>query len=402
MKGILKHKAFLKLYVASIISRFGDSVDMIAFGYLVYQLTGSKMLLASIYIVNVMPNILFSTFAGAFADFYSKKKIIVIGDALRGTVVLIVAYLFYANALSTWHLFAMTFINSTIEAFVAPCKYATIPKLVDEAYYLQINSTLQSVQGVVELLGVAIAGFVIASMGIEGAMVIDAVTFLLSGLIILTVKFPKEAPKPLSGASFMAAYVDGIKYAFGHKAILGLLISGALINFFLTPFNALLPAYIQDILNMGPEGISIMSVCLGVGGILGGILAGVIGKRLGAKGLIFLGLFLLGIFYTVLGLPQYIDFFDSIVVISIDFLLLAAMASVAGAGIKTYLMSAIDKDQLARVGGIMSMFMMCATPLGAFLAGILVTAIPLSLMIVVFGGMILLSTLIPVITLKDV
>ncbi|WP_240840868.1 MFS transporter [Acidaminobacter sp. JC074] len=401
MKGIFKFKRFLRLYLANVISRFGDSVDAIAFAYLVFQLTGSKLLLASIFIVNVIPNILFSTFAGAVVDFYSKKKIIILGDLLRASIVLGAAFLYRAGLLETWHLYVMTFLNSTIESFVSPCKFATIPKLIDEDYYLQVNSTFQSIQGIVELLGLGIAGGLIVALGIEGVMFIDAATFLASGLIILTVAFPHEEKKQFTMDSYRASYKEGVTYVLKHKSILGLIVSAALINFFLSPFNALLPAYIDEVLKMGPEGISFISVALSIGGILGGILAGAIGKKVGPKGLIVSGLALLSVFYVVLGLPNYVPFFSSLLVIGVDAALLAAMASLAGAGLRTFLMTNIEKDKLARVGGVMSMFMMCASPLGAFLAGIFAVIMPLSMMIIIFGSMIMFAVLIPFFTLKE-
>jgi len=391
----------LRLYLANVISRFGDSIDAIAFSYLVFQLTGSKLLLASIFIVNVLPNILFSTFAGAIVDFYSKKKIIIFGDLLRGAIVIGAAMLYKAGMLETWHLYAFTFLNSTIESFVSPCKFATIPKLIDEEYYLQVNSTFQSIQGIVEVLGLGIAGALIVALGIEGVMLIDAATFITSGFIIMTVLFPKEEKKKFTFDGYKESYREGVAYVVKHKAILGLIVSAALINFFLSPFNALLPAYVEEVLKMGPEGISFLSVCISIGGICGGIIAGIIGKKVGPKGLIVSGLALLSVFYVVLGLPHYISIFNSLVVIGIDAALLAAMASLAGAGLRTFLMTTIEKDKLARVGGVMSMFMLCASPLGAFLAGLAVVIMPLSMMIIIFGSMIMFAVLIPVFTLKS-
>jgi len=401
MKGIFKFKRFLRLYLANVISRFGDSIDAIAFSYLVFQLTGSKLLLASIFIVNVLPNILFSTFAGAIVDFYSKKKIIIFGDLLRGAIVIGAAMLYKAGMLETWHLYAFTFLNSTIESFVSPCKFATIPKLIDEEYYLQVNSTFQSIQGIVEVLGLGIAGALIVALGIEGVMLIDAATFITSGFIIMTVLFPKEEKKAFTFDGYRESYKEGVTYVVKHKAILGLIVSAALINFFLSPFNALLPAYVEEVLKMGPEGISFLSVCISIGGIFGGIIAGIIGKKVGPKGLIVSGLALLSVFYVVLGLPHYISIFNSLVIIGIDAALLAAMASLAGAGLRTFLMTTIEKDKLARVGGVMSMFMLCASPLGAFLAGLAVVIMPLSMMIIIFGSMIMFAVLIPVFTLKS-
>jgi len=391
----------LRLYLANVISRFGDSIDAIAFSYLVFQLTGSKLLLASIFIVNVLPNILFSTFAGAIVDFYSKKKIIIFGDLLRGAIVIGAAMLYKAGMLETWHLYAFTFLNSTIESFVSPCKFATIPKLIDEEYYLQVNSTFQSIQGIVEVLGLGIAGALIVALGIEGVMLIDAATFITSGFIIMTVLFPKEEKKAFTFDGYRESYKEGVTYVVKHKAILGLIVSAALINFFLSPFNALLPAYVEEVLKMGPEGISFLSVCISIGGIFGGIIAGIIGKKVGPKGLIVSGLALLSVFYVVLGLPHYISIFNSLVIIGIDAALLAAMASLAGAGLRTFSMTTIEKDKLARVGGVMSMFMLCASPLGAFLAGLAVVIMPLSLMIIIFGSMIMFAVLIPVFTLKS-
>ncbi len=192
MKDILKYTDFTRLYLANTISRFGDSIDMIAYGFMVYQLTGSKLLLATIYFFNVLPNILFSSFMGTIADFFSKKKMIIIGDVLRSIIVLLTAYLYYMKLLETWHLFIFTFLTSSIESFVSPCKYATIPKLIPKEHYMTVNSTLESVTKFVELVGLALAGAIIGGMGVTGAMIINAVTFILSGLIITTVRFPKE------------------------------------------------------------------------------------------------------------------------------------------------------------------------------------------------------------------
>lgn len=396
MKEIFMYKDFTRLYIANTISRFGDSVDMIAYSYLVYLLTGSEVLLATVFIFNVLPNIIFSTFAGTVVDFFSKKNIVILGDLLRASLVLLAAVLHLNNLLLTWHLFSLTFLNSTIETFVSPCKFSTIPKLIDEKHYLLVNSSLRSITNLVELIGLASAGIIIGFIGVSGALILDAITFLISSMIISLVKFPHEKKIALTKSNYSSAYKEGIKFTFNNKVILALVISMALLNFLLTPMNALLPAYVKDILLMGPEGISYFSISFAIGGIFGGIIAGKIGEKLSLKRMIAIGLLLGGVSYTCLGLPIFIPLLNNILIICIFALLLGLFIPFASAGLSTFLMKIIPKDMLARVGAVMNMFGQCATPLGALASAIIVAFFPLSGVILISGMLFIFTTIIPV------
>ncbi|MTI69292.1 MAG: MFS transporter [Firmicutes bacterium] len=397
MKEILKYRDFIKLFIANLISRFGDSIDMIAYGYMVYKLTGSKLSLATIYISNVLPNILFSSFSGTIVDFFSKKKITVLGDVLRGSLVFITAFLYSQNLLVTWHLFFFTFINSTIETFVSPCKFSTIPKLIDEKHYLTINSSLKSITKFIELIGLAIAGTIIGFIGISGAIVIDGVTFLISSLIICFVKFPIEESKKLTKNNYIKSYKKGMNFVFEKKFILSFIISLALLNFLLTPINALAPAYIKDILKMGPEGLSYFSLSFAMGSILGGIVVSKIGKNLGIKKMLFVGLFFTGLFYSSLSLPAFKDMFRPIILACFSMGLIGIFIPFATAALTTFLMTVTPKDMLARVGAVINMFSLSANPLGAFTSGLISSFIGLKFLILGFGILFMITTLLPVV-----
>lgn len=397
---ILLYKDFMKLFVANTISRFGDSIDMIAYGYMVYQLTGSKLLLATLYVFNVLPNIVFSSFAGTIVDFFSKKKIIVLGAFTRGLVVLLTAYLFHVGQLQTWHLFILTFINSTIESFVSPCHSATIPKLIDEEHYLFVNSTLQSVTRFFELMGLAIAGVVIGFIGIPGAMIIDSITFVVSGLIILTAIFPSEERKPLTLTNYSHAYKEGLTFVFKQKGFLSLVLGMAVLNFLLTPINALAPAYVEDVLKKGPEAIGYFSIAFVIGNILGGLIVGKIGENISFKHMISFGLSLSGIAYTMMALPAYTNELSPLFIACGAAFLVGFFVTFASSGLSTFFMTFIPKEMMARVSSVIGMFALSAMPLGSLTSGIISNYLGIEYLIILFGILFVLSTLLPLSALK--
>jgi len=400
IKKLSHYPNFLKLYLANTLSRFGDSIDMIAYGYMVYQLTGSKLLLATLYMINVLPNILFSSFAGAVVDFFPKKSIIILGDVLRGVVVLVTAFVFYFGRLEPWHLFVLTFINSTVESFVSPSQSATIPQLIDEEHYLFVNSTLQSITKVVELAGLAVAGIVIGFIGIAGAMVIDAVTFFVSCIIMLYVKFPHEEKKSLTPENYATSYKEGLNFVLKQKGFLALVLSMAVLNFLLTPINALAPAYVADVLKRGPEAIGYFSIAFIVGNIVGGVVVGKIGKAFSFKIMIAFGLTLTGVAYTMLALPGFLESVSPLAIACCAAFLVGFFVTFASAGLSTLFMSIIPKEMMARVSSVLGMFALSAMPLGSLTSGIISNYVGIEYVIVLFGILFVLTTLLPIYALK--
>lgn len=390
----------MKLYIANTISRFGDSIDMIAYGYMVYQLTGSKLLLATLYMFNVIPNILFSSFAGAVVDFFSKKKIMLLGNLLRGAIVLLTAFLFRQNVLETWHLFILTFLNSSIESFVAPCNSDITPKLIDSEHYLFVNSTLQSITKFVELLGLAIAGIVIGFVGIFGAMIVDSITFILAGLIISTIVFPKEEDKVLTASNYSTAYKEGLGFVLHKKGFLSLVLGMALLNFLLTPINALAPAYVEDVLREGPEAIGYFSIAFIVGNIVGGILIGKIGKKFPFKYMIAFGLSLTGIAYALMALPGFLPHGLSLSIACITAFFVGFFVTFASSGLNTFFMTFIPKDMMARVSSVIGMFALSAMPLGSLASGIISNIFGIQYLIILFGIIFVFSTILPIRALR--
>ena len=154
---ILKNeKNFRYMILANLISRFGDSVDAIAYSWMVYQLTGSTAWLSVILGVNMVPTVLFQPLGGALTEYFRKKRVIVVCDIARGGVVFLTGACMLLGILRPWHLLILTFVNSSIEALRIPNGLAILPQILKKENYKAAISMDQGVRRTSELVGLCI------------------------------------------------------------------------------------------------------------------------------------------------------------------------------------------------------------------------------------------------------
>lgn len=372
-KTLLKEKQYVKNLIAKLISRFGDSLDTIAYSWMVYELTGSKTMMATLFAVNGIPNLLFGMFAGVFAGYHSKKKIIFTCDMARGLTVLLTAILLLTNTIKPWYLYVLTFFNSTFETFRAPSASSMYSMVLDKEkldYGMSLDSTLVRIA---ELSGFSLAAIFISTIGTGGTIVIDSMTFFISGFIIITIKYQDLIKKEAMtmGGSFKDLK-DGFKYLLESKIVLNMCLIACFINFIFVPFNSMQAPYVKEILNRGVEALSFISVPLLLGMIIMGVLYPKLKKVISGFYTIILGGGFLGISYLLLS--QLGRLSDSIYLLP----LLATCSFLMGIGIvfmsttiQIGLMTLIDKEFFPRVVSIFNVIGLCATPLGGFLVGVL-------------------------------
>lgn len=124
---LIRIRPYMQFMLSKVVSRFGDSIDSIAYSWMVYILTGSKVLMGTLLAVNFLPSIFLGLFAGALVDRMSLKKVIVITNTGRGLFVGITALLFGLGQLEVWHLFVITILNSLLECFTIPAEVSSVP-----------------------------------------------------------------------------------------------------------------------------------------------------------------------------------------------------------------------------------------------------------------------------------
>jgi DHA3 family macrolide efflux protein-like MFS transporter len=392
---ILKNNPKYSLFqLANLISRFGDSLDSIAFGWMVYDITKSALSMSLFFLINVLPNLIFSLPAGVIADRKSNKKLILLGYAGRGLVVLTLSLLYAAKLIEPWMIYTGTFINSTMETFSMPALSAIIPKIIDKKLIAKTTGYFSSIRSLVELLGVSIAGVLIVAIGTPYVILIDAFTFFIAFFIIMFIRV-KEV-RETSALTVKAGIKDlGEAYVYVKKEpiIFVIIVCGALTNLAFTPLNVSEVIYVKDILKIGAKGMSLFSAAISLGAILGGFY---VGKRAASLNLLHIfswALLAAAISYFVLGMPAFFAVtIPFTVIIIVDVFFLSFFVSIMNTILSAYLMQSVPQEMLGRVFSLLSMLIMIAMPLGSLLSGA-AEYIGVPMLIIIASVLILISAL---------
>ncbi len=388
------YKSFMYLLLARVISRFGDSVDSIAYSWMVYMLTGSKLLMGTLFALNFIPNIAFSFFAGTLVDRWSKRKVVAITYLGRGLIVCFTALLYWQGWLVPWHLYVLTLLTSTLECFASPAELALVPQLLPKEKLLSGNSFSTSASRAAELAGMAAVGGIIASFGISTAILIDGITFTIAAAFILLIRAPRQtSPEPHHNAaesksSFFQELKAGLLYLKSNKLLITIVMAAAFVNFCLSPFNVLNVVYVDEILGSGPVGLSLMGISLVCGTIVSGLWIGKRGAAYKKSRLILTGYLLLGLNYALMYLPAVLPI-QPLAIATLFSFGIGLSVSLCSTPSTTYFMETVPKELLGRVGALYGMVCTCAIPAGSALAGILGEWVQVHLLYVSFGILLL-------------
>lgn len=381
-RDVLKDKEYRKLLFTNLINRFGDSLDAIAFTWLVYQITHSASWAALIYGLNVLPNIVVQPLFGAVVEKMDKKKVIIASHLARGVVISLFVFLYLKGSLNPYIMAAFTLIITTIESLNLPASTAFIPRIIKKEYLSHAMSLNSSLSSAVSLIGTGLAGVIIAVFGVQSAMLIDAATFFIAAIGVFSLKeleevkaadrqnandnAPAKAPEK---ESFILLLKGGFKYISGNKVLLNYCFVAVILNFFLVPLNSLQAPIAEDCYGLGSEFLSIIGMTASLGSILGSAIVPKIMEKFSAKqSLITCGMFL-GIFMYILSLGRlvYGQPVLGYLLAGASFFMMCLAASVIGGTLNIQFIKTVDKDYLARAASVFNASSTAATPLGSLI-----------------------------------
>lgn len=382
------------LLAGNAISRFGDALDTVAFGWLVYRLTGSTLMMGMLYTVNALPGLIFGLAGGLLADRRPPARTFALLCALRGALVMLIAVLALLERCPVYMLFVFTALNSTCEALGSPAAQK-LPSLLLPAPSLDGYLGLQQgLQTGAELLGYAMSGFVIALLGMGHALLVDAMTFLACAALTLRAGRYVQAAQQAARQeeTQRSALLEGIRHIRRVPALVILVLYEGFVNLMLAPFNALNIVYVGTVLGRGPETVGVMGVTFMAGTLLGGLCAALLAST-APRLRLTLATLLLGTGYALLALPPLLPGWMGLPLTLTACVLAGLGLPIAITTAQAVALRTTPAHLRGRVLGLLLVVTYAATPLGSAAAGALGSLVELPALFGACGLMVLLCAL---------
>jgi len=252
-RELLKTRDFGWLWSGQVISQIGDGLTKIALLWFVYNLTGSALKMTIIGVLQTIPPLLLGPLAGVYLDRLPKRGAMIVIDLVRAALLVIIPLLSMMGWLTLAWLYVVVFVIALFSMAFGPALNAAIPLLVKKDQLTRANAIMQSSMTIGQLLGPGISGMLIAVIGAQNVLYVNAATFLVSALCKIPIKIRKDTDGRRAGASKQALFDDlrtGFRFVFvQHRLLLVLMIAAALFTLGSTGFVYLLPVIGERVLH---------------------------------------------------------------------------------------------------------------------------------------------------------
>jgi MFS family permease len=260
-----RHRDFRLLWSGMAVSFLGAQITYVAVPFQVYELTRSTIAVGLLGLVELVPLLVTSLLGGAFADARDRRVIARRAELGQFAVALLLA----VNALSAsprvWPLYVLAGIAAGLDGLGRPSREAMVPRIVDRGEIPAANA-LMSVYGNVGMLaGPALAGVMLAVIGIPLTFAVDALTSVVA-VVALSLMRPSPAPVEADGVS-LAAIVAGVRYAVRDPVLLGTYVTDMIAMAF-GMSRALFPAFVTERYGGGPEVLGLLYAAPSIGSTL--------------------------------------------------------------------------------------------------------------------------------------
>ena len=264
---------FITVWAGQLVSTLGSALTNFAMGVWVYQETGSPTLFTLTMLSSALPYVALSPLAGVIADRWDRRVVMILSDTGAGLSSGFIVVMVLTGNLEVWHVYVAAFLNSAFSTFQWPAYSAATSLLVPKEHLGRAGGMTQIGEAISQLAAPAIAGALYVSSGLRAVLLIDIATYLVALGTLLAVRFPQpEASEEGEKArgSFWKEAAFGWTYIHGRAGLFGLLITFAIVNFFVSITFAL---YTPLILGMTtPDVLGYLNAAGGLGMLVGTLL----------------------------------------------------------------------------------------------------------------------------------
>ncbi|MEA5626358.1 MFS transporter [Nostoc sp. UHCC 0251] len=384
----LRSKNYQLFFAGQGVSLIGTWMTQLATIWLVYDLTNSALMLGVVGFSSQIPSFFLAPFGGVFVDRFSRYRTLICTQILAMIQSLTLAVLALTGVIQVWHIIALSLFQGFINALDAPARQAFVPELVerreDLANAIAINSTM--INGA-RLIGPAIGGLLIASVGTAYCFLIDGLSYIavIAALLAMKVKPWKYV---VTDGNPLQKVKEGFIYAFSFPPIRAILLLSALVSLMGLQNTILVPVIAEQVLKGGAETLGFLMAASGVGALTGGIYLATRQTILGIGKLIALAPAILGIGLIAFSFSRFLP----LSLFTMLFVGLGTILQIAASN--TFLQTIVEDDKRGRLMSLYTMSFLGMIPVGNLLGGALASRIGATNTLIIDGIVCILGSII--------
>ncbi|MEA3326555.1 MAG: MFS transporter [Chloroflexota bacterium] len=269
---------FFTIWFGQAFSMLGSHLVGFAFVWYLTEKTGSATILTLGSLMQILPSIVIAPIAGAFVDRWNRKVVMAVFDGITALFTFFVAIMFLLDYAQIWHIFLAMFIRSACGQFQWAAMTASTSLMVPKQHLPRIAGANQSLQGIMIIIAPALGAFLIATMSMQGILLIDVSTaiFAIGSLLFFKIPHPvrngtKVSPKPIGKTSVFQDLKEGWKYVTSWTGLMAIIFLAMLANLLINPAFSLLPLVVTEHFGKGAYELGFINSAFGVGVIIGGL-----------------------------------------------------------------------------------------------------------------------------------
>jgi len=355
MRSILQKKSLRFVFGANVVSMIGSGMNAAAVAWYILQATHSTIALGTFAVVQTLPAILLLPFTGVIIDREDRRRLVMMLDAARALVILVVAILAFVGKVRVWELYAMNTLVAAGFWMFWPTITALIQELTPGDEFVHANTfLLAGVQGGWLIAG-AIVGFVYNKIGLGGVLLADFSTYVVSFLCYFAVRKGRHVvPRPAelhadvvaaetAIAKFFRELREGLQFLRGHREIVMLGLSWALFLSAMMTGIVVTAPLADQIFHKGAVGYGWLNAGWGMGAFASAFYTPVLIRRVGARRAMAISLAFLAVLMTAAPLTPVL------IIAVLFYALMGSGRGITGVAMNTSLMEQIPQHFMGRV-----------------------------------------------------
>ena len=370
----------------------GSWIQITALPWLVYRLTNSVMLLGLVAFLSQIFVLVFSPIAGAVADHYNKRKLLILTQTLLMLQAIILAALTISGKIQISHIIILVTFIGVVFALDMPARQAFLIEMVGKEDLMNAIVLNSAIVNGSRLIGPALAGILIAAVGEGYCFLLNGISFIY--VIVVLFMMTNVSINPVDKAvSVTKKFFAGFEYVRSSKTISSILFLCAMTGLISAFPMVLMPVFVKDVFHLDASGLGIFMSAIGVGAILGTVKVAARKSTEGLERLIVNSAIGFGLGVVAFSISKNIFFAVSFLILSGYFMILQMASS------NTLIQLITSDDMRGRVMGFFTMAFMGFAPIGSLASGFLAHKISTPLTVVVGG---VLSVVITIIVGKEI